>query len=77
MLGLMALPDETQWVEFKQELENWLRYLLSDHADFEYQSVKWKGKISEFLQLRQLSIFRYGHKLYWVIPEELKQKYFR
>ena len=129
---LMALPDETQWVEFKhdnynpkmigedisalangaalqdkdfayfiwgidnhmheivgtsynlqnlkkgnQELENWLRYLLSDHADFEYQSVKWKGKISEFLQLRQLSIFRYGHKLYWVIPEELKQKYFR
>ena len=96
---LMAMSDETQWVEFKhdnytpkmlgedisalangaalqdkdfayfiwgidnhtheivgtsynlqnlkkgnQELENWLRYLLSDHADFEYQSVKMEGK---------------------------------
>jgi len=96
---LIALPTETQWVEFKhdnydpkmigqdisalangaalqdkdfayfvwgihndtheivgtsynlqnlkkgnQELENWLRYLLSAHADFEYQSVQMEGK---------------------------------
>ena len=27
-----------------QELENWLRCLLSDHADFEYQSVEMEGK---------------------------------
>ena len=96
---LMALPSETQWVEFKhnnydpkmigqdisalangaalqdkdyayfvwgidndsheivgtrynlqnlkkgsQELENWLRFLLSGHADFEYQTVDMEGK---------------------------------
>ena len=96
---LMALPSETQWVEFKhdnydpkmigqdisalangaalqdkdyayfvwgidnesheivgtkydlqslkkgkQELENWLRYLLSDHADFEFQKVVMEGE---------------------------------
>ena len=96
---LMALPNETQWIEFKhdnyepkmigkdisalangaalqdkdfayfiwgidnhtheivgtscnlqnlkkgnQELENWLRCLLSDHADFEYQSVEMEGE---------------------------------
>ena len=96
---LMALPSETQWVEFKhdnydpkmigqdisalangaalqdkdyayfvwgidnesheivgtkydlqslkkgnQELENWLRFLLSDHADFEFQKVVMEGE---------------------------------
>ena len=33
----------------KQELENWLRYLLSKNADFEFQSVDIEGKHIEIL----------------------------
>lgn len=35
-----------------QELENWLRYLLSDHADFEYGSTVINGKTVGVLKIK-------------------------
>lgn len=35
-----------------QELENWLRYLLSDHADFEFQKVNMEGKTVGVLTIK-------------------------